>query len=160
QAALHRPQQDVFKLVNHALPVAAAVLLPAIWEVHLPVNAVRYRFGWRCSMAELNAQVVARHQRRDAGEGGPRSRQREEGEGVVNAVQVGPGGNKAGGQQRLDLRREEQPVPRRRGLSRPVKRANAEAVAGEVESLAAPVPQADCELSAQPLECPLAMLLP
>ena len=62
----------------------------------------------------------------------------------------------AGGEQRLDLRGEEQPV----ALPRPVERADAEAVAPEHQASLAFVPQRDGKLPAQPLEHSPLMLLP
>ena len=81
----------------------------------------------------------------DAPEAGGRPRQRGEGEDVVDPVQVGLGGDHAGGEERLDLRGEEEPV----ALAGPVERGDAEAVAPEEQAGAADVPERHGELAAE-----------
>ncbi len=79
----------------------------------------------------------------------------EEREELVEAARVGRGGHGAGGEQRLDLGAEEQPV----ALPAPVQRADADAVAGEEDGALGEVDERDGELAAQLLEDALAVLL-
>ena len=67
----------------------------------------------------------------------------------------GRGGHGAGGEQRLDLGAEEQPV----ALAAPVQRADADAVAGEEDGALGEVDERQRELAAQLLEDALAVLL-
>ena len=65
----------------------------------------------------------------DAGKARHRPGHGEEGEDVIDAARIGPCRHHARGEQRLDLRGEQQPVARL--LPGPVERADAEAIAGQ-----------------------------
>jgi hypothetical protein len=92
--------------------------------------------------AELDRQRVARLEELDALEAGGRPGDGEEVEGLVDAPQIGPRADESGGEKGLDLGREQQPVRVGRRLSRPVQRADAEAVTREQELTATLVPEA------------------
>ena len=77
--------------------------------------------------AEGDLQIVAGQHRLHALKHRAPRAHGEEREDVVEPARIGDGGNAAGGEQRLDLGAEVEPV----ALLRPVQRADADAVAGE-----------------------------
>ncbi len=99
---------------------------------------------------------MARAQKLHALKTGHRPGHAGEGEDLVDAAEIGLCLDHAGGEEALDLRREEEPI----ALTGPVKRGDAEAVASEGQLVAFHIVEGDRELAAEALEHRLMTLLP
>ena len=141
QPDLDRALERRLELVDQPLLVGGIVLVAGVGEVEVPI-AVLAHLGALAVAAERNLEVVARQDRLHALKHRAPCAHGEEREDVVEPARIGDGGNAAGGQQRLDLGAEVNPV----ALLRPVQRADADAVAGEEDRAPGKVDQRQREL--------------
>src|SRR5262249_2680908 len=154
QPLLDGPREHGFELIDNLIRALAAeqaktvLLLAAVGKIDLPVGA--FLDAWSASAAAgLDGQAMARQQDLHAFKAGDRSRQREEGEDMVDAARIGSRLDQPAGEQRLYLRSEEEPIAGRRRLPGPVEGTDAEAIASQEQAMPALVPQGESELAAQ-----------
>ena len=159
QAAFDRALQDVLELIDDALGIATRIFIAAVGKVDFPVGA--FLDPRRLSLAaELNAQIVAGRKGLDSGKASDRPRQRKECKELVDAARIGPHVDQSGGKEGLDFGSEQQPFAVMRALARPVERADAEAVARQVQPLAALIIKGNGKLAVKLEEGCFLVILP
>ena len=148
EPALDRLHHQAFELLDHRRRIIQPALRARVGEVEVPVTVL-------ADATVAHAEEVARRQRDDPLEKRARRAGAEKCEQVIDAPGIGTSRDQAGCQQRLDLRRPEQPAVDL-GV---VERANADAVAAKDQRPVVPVPERNGELAARLLEHRLAAVL-